>query len=662
MAKLDYNIGIICGGGNYPKLIAQVCSENRRKFCLVFLKGFCDEKNYITAPSITVNFGEVAKTINFLRDNNAKQLIFAGKVERPDFGQLSLDKKGVSWIIKLGKSILAGDDALLRAIAKLFQDEGFEVIDGTSLLKNVFFSEGVFSSRNPSASDYENIEVGLKAARELGLNDIGQAVMVRTKKILGKEDIRGTDFLIDNCGRLSGKGGILIKVSKPQQDFRLDLPTIGVNTIEKIRQNGFDGIVVEAHKCIIINKEEVIRKANEAKVFLIAVKPIKKIFIIAGEASGDYLGSRLMKDILELCSGKVVFFGIGGRLMEESGLRVLFPIDKLSIIGVWEALKEIFRIKKLIKETILAICDYQPDAIVTIDSSGFTHRVAKGVKRKNKIPVVHYVSPPVWAWRPWRAKYMHKFLDKLMVLFPFETKYFHKLKTVFVGHPIATDPDFEKPSDSELQFFLSSICGITNKNDCKIITLLPGSRKSELSAHFPILAEFVRLAEKKYSNVKFIIPTIKNLEPFVVNCTKDWKQKPIIITDKTHKIFSYYSSDCAVAASGTVTLELARVALPFVSIYKTSRITYWIIRMLIRVSNICLVNILMGKKVVSELLQNDCTGPNIMREADKILDGKKAEKQKEFFREIISKITGKTQQAAKEVLNMIKRDNMSCDG
>ncbi|MDR1982860.1 MAG: lipid-A-disaccharide synthase [Holosporaceae bacterium] len=652
-------IGIVCGGGDYPRLVAQACVERGYDFCLVFLNGFCSEENWPTSKSISVNLGEIGAAIDFLKKNKVKKIIFAGKIKRPNFHQLSMDKKGKSWLLKLRKDIFSGDDRLLKAVAELIQQEGFKIIAGTSLLEDVFFQEGVFSLRRPSALDQHNINLGISAAEELGLSDLGQSVIVYNGRILGRENEDGTNALIERCGLKSKKGGVLIKISKPQQDNRLDLPTIGVETIEMLYKNNFDGVAVEAGKCIILNKDAIIRRANELNIFVTAVKvKTAKIFIIAGEASGDYLGGKLMRNIIKISNQRVEFFGVGGRYMEKAGLKKFFAVQELSIMGIWEIIGRVFHVHRLILRTVQAICDYQPDVVVTIDSSGFTHRVAKKIKSVaagRTIPIIHYVAPPVWAWRPWRAKSMYKFIDGLMVLFPFEPQYFNKhgLKTVFVGHPVVTDPDFNKPKDSKLQNFLNSVFKVNGKKELKIITLLPGSRTSEITRHLPILEEFAQLMINKYKDVKFIIPTIENLESDIKIMTKHWKHKPIIVTKTSQKILSYYLSDMAIASSGTVALELARAGLPFIVIYKTSFITYSIVKFLIKVRNVCLVNLLAGENVIPELLQQNCTAENIFHHAEKLLDSKELEKQKQAFTKVIKMLRGSPHKAAKEILKLV---------
>lgn len=431
-----------------------------------------------------------------------------------------------------------------------------------------------------------------------------------------------------------------------------------------------------------------------------------KVFIIAGEASGDYLGSCLMNDMKSLRSD-VEFIGVGGERMEKSGLQTIFSINELSIIGVWEVVRKIFYVKKLIDKTVEAIFSYKPDVIVSIDSSGFTHRVDKIVKKRihenamQNIPVIHYAAPPVWAWRSWRAKSLSKFIDKLLVLLPFEPELFQKYgpKTVFVGHPVAKDEALERPLSNETSQFLrrlhissgrddkfsrisvnlcseipalsaqksdpnsdsnsdpnsDSVSNIVRENyprrsEVKIITLLPGSRKSEIDAHVPILGEFCNLMLREYKNVKFIIPTISAMKDYLAEKVSNWDCKPIVTDSVQEKVLAYYASDAAVAASGTVVLELARAGVPAVVIYKTSAITSAIVRMLIHVKFVSLVNIISNQEVVPELLQEKCTAKNIFQKMKELLREENSFNQKETYRKVIEALTVEDKLAANEVI------------
>lgn len=636
-------IGIFCGKGEYPKVIIDSCKKQKLDFCLLFVDG-CDRTfTYPDVPKLMFRLGQVGKVFQFLKLNGVKKVTFAGHVKRPELFDLSLDLEGFKCLIRLWKVLFcAGDDALLRAIADIFKERGIELISGTNFLKGAFFSEGVFSERKPTTEEQAEVELGVRESQMLGIRDIGQSIVVSGDSIIAKEDASGTDALIDRCF-----DGILVKTSKPQQDLRMDLPVIGVQTIENLHRHDFRGIVVEAGRTIILDKEDVLKKVDEYGLFLQAVKIRKKhkIFVVAGESSGDYLGGRLMKDLKKI-DEDIEFVGIGGPCMEEAGLINLCPISKLSIIGIWEVIGKIFYIRDLIKKTVDTIINYKPDVLVTIDSSGFTHRIDKQVKKKNPdIPIVHYVSPPVWAWRGWRAKNLHKFIDKLMVLLPFERDFLksYGVNTTFVGHPIASDSDFER--DDKLQ-----------SNDLTI-TLLPGSRPSELEHHMPILKKFSELMIEKHPEVRFYLPTVKTVAPLIKKYVGDWKYKPTVSTKKLKKVKAYNLSHVAVAASGTVTLELAKMGLPFVAIYKTSFITYKLVKWLIKIPYVCLVNILNGTSLVPELLQNDCTPENIAESVENILNTDLKYQQRNGFERIIKALRVDRMKAAQEVYAYIKKKN-----
>ena len=626
-------IGIFCGKGEYPKIVVDSCKRQKLDFCLLFVDGYDHGLFYPDVPRVAFKLGQVGKVLQFLKLNNVKKITFAGHVKRPGLFDLSLDFEGFRWLIRLWKVLLCGgDDALLRGIADLLKEKGIELVSGTDLLKGAFFSEGIYSERKPTEEEQAEIELGVRESQMLGIQDIGHSV-------IAKEDASGTDALIDRCF-----DGILVKTSKPQQDFRMDLPVIGVQTIENLHRHNFRGIVIEADRTIILNKNEVLEKVDEYGLFLQAIKIRKKhkVFIVAGESSGDYLGGRLMKDLRKI-DEDIEFVGIGGPCMEEAGIINLCPISKLSVIGIWEVIGKIFYFRDLINKTANTIVNYNPDVLVTIDSSGFTHRVDKLVKKKKSdIPIVHYVSPPVWAWRGWRAKDLHKFIDKLMVLLPFEEDFLknYGVNTVFVGHPVASDADFTE--DDSL------------KSKDLTITLLPGSRPSELEHHMPILKEFSELIIEKHPEVRFYLPTVKTVAPLIKRYVANWKYKPTVSTKKLKKVKAYNSSHVAVAASGTVTLELAKMGLPFVAIYKTSFVTAKLVEWLIKIPYVCLVNILAGKSLVPELLQDECTAGNIAGAVENILNTDLKYQQKNDFLKIIKSLKVDRMKSAQEVYSYIQ--------
>ena len=265
-------ICIVCGGGLYPLLIVQECVRRKINFCLIFLNGFYQSDfEWPKVDSITVNLGEVGVALKFLKENSVDTIVLAGNVSRPQFSNLSLDSVGAKWIAKLGMSIFFGDDALLKSISNLLQEEGLKVISGTDFLEDVFLENKIYTKRIPSNDEWNDIKIGFSKAKELGARDIGQAIVIQDGEVIKEEDEKGTEQLINLSFDLkkNSDGGVLVKVSKPQQDLRIDLPTIGVDTIYQLHKNKFSGVAVESKKCIVLNKEEVIAQANVYNLFLV---------------------------------------------------------------------------------------------------------------------------------------------------------------------------------------------------------------------------------------------------------------------------------------------------------------------------------------------------------------------------------------------------------
>lgn len=337
-----------------------------------------------------------------------------------------------------------------------------------------------------------------------------------------------------------------------------------------------------------------------------------KIFLSAGEPSGDFLGSQLMKALKHELGNSVRFLGLGGQLMEAEGLRSLFPIEELSIMGLAEIIPHIWRIRKRIHQTVASIMKSRPDIVVTIDSPGFNFRVGRVLKKRDQsIPLVHYIAPSVWAWRAKRARKVAKFLDHLLAVLPFEPPYFLKegLSTQFVGHPVVElgikklkDPLFRKRHD------------IPSK--APIITLLPGSRRGEVSRLLPIFQQTTQQLLKKYPDLCVIIPTL----PHLVEKIKQLYTLPaVIVTSPEEKYAAFHESHAALAASGTVSLELAAAELPMVIAYKLNPLTYSILKRLVKVKHACLVNLLKNETIIPERLQNDCTPNKLAHELGHLL-------------------------------------------
>lgn len=344
-----------------------------------------------------------------------------------------------------------------------------------------------------------------------------------------------------------------------------------------------------------------------------------RIYIIAGETSGDFLGSQLMEELSK--SNTISFFGIGGPCMEAQGLTSLFPMRDLSLMGLVEIIKHLPRLYRRIRQTIADIEAVQPDILLTIDAPDFCHRISKKTKKKHPhIKIVHYVAPSVWAWRPGRAKVVARFLDHLFCLLPFEPAYFtkHGLPATFVGHSICSKQMREE--------------SIIHKKGTIPILVLPGSRVSEITRLWPIFYQTCQSLYVRDKNHRFFVPIFEEFKHLYTNPD----QLPITFVDQKDKdvLFTPLMRG-ALAASGTVSLELAHAGIPMVVAYKMSKLTGILGRFLVHTPWVCLVNILLNKSVVPELLQEKCTAHNLTQAMTHILQEDENQKQRAALKQAI---------------------------
>lgn len=327
----------------------------------------------------------------------------------------------------------------------------------------------------------------------------------------------------------------------------------------------------------------------------------KTIFILAGEASGDALGARLIH-AWQAVQGDAAptFTGIAGPQMLAAGCKTLFPQDDIALMGLVEILPHIRQLKQRIKQTIEAIIEAKPAAIITIDAPGFNKRVVKRLREKLGDacpPCIHYVAPSVWAWKPQRAKVCAELFDHLLCLLPFEPVYFHKegLSADFIGHSVLESGAGQ--GDAERFRAQHDIAANTT-----IITVLPGSRWGEVSRMLPILRDAAGLLPKEIQYVMPLTPAMA-----VKVDADDWPTTLIITRDEAEKYNAFAASSAAMAASGTVTLELALAGVPTVVGYQLNALTYWLVKRLVKVPYVSLVNILREQPIIPEFLQQDCT-------------------------------------------------------
>lgn len=267
-------LGIIAGKGSLPAQIIKTCQQNSRPFFVIAFDESSIPENMKNIPHAIVRIGAVGEALKYLRNAGVQEIIMAGGIKRPSLSSLYPDAAGATLLKKLGKSFFAGDDAILKAIITFFEEEKFTVVGVETVLTDILVEEGVLGKIIPNKQAKADIAIGMKAAKELGALDIGQGVIVESAVILGRESAEGTDAMIAICGKLrKGKkpSGVLVKAKKPQQEEKVDLPSIGVQTIENLYQAGFSGVAVEAHHSLLIDKFELIRKADEYGLFVIGV-------------------------------------------------------------------------------------------------------------------------------------------------------------------------------------------------------------------------------------------------------------------------------------------------------------------------------------------------------------------------------------------------------
>ncbi|AIL65942.1 Lipid-A-disaccharide synthase [Rickettsiales bacterium Ac37b] len=334
-----------------------------------------------------------------------------------------------------------------------------------------------------------------------------------------------------------------------------------------------------------------------------------KVFLIAGEASGDNLGAKLMQALNYYSTVPIEFYGIGGNNMEKAGLNSFFPMQELSLIGFFEILPNIRRIIKRINETVQYIKYIKPDIVITIDSPGFCTNVVQKLQKED-IKFVHYVAPSVWAYKPSRAVKFAKLYNHLLALLPFEPPYFEKvgLPCSFVGHPIIED--FDKPENHSHIFKTKYNIHIKDK----LLCIMPGSRISELSRLLPIFCKTAKILINSQTVSKIIIITLPHLINKVQNIVNSANLNTIIVANEEEKKAALYSSNIALVKSGTSTLEVAMSKLPMIVAYKVNPLSALLLKILIKIPYVTLINILANKQIIPEFLQNKCT-PKILSNA-----------------------------------------------
>jgi lipid-A-disaccharide synthase len=376
------------------------------------------------------------------------------------------------------------------------------------------------------------------------------------------------------------------------------------------------------------------------------------IFIVAGETSGDNLAGRLMAALTRKTAGRARFAGVGGPQSEAQGLKSLYPMSDLSVMGLAEVLPHLPRLVRRINQTAAEARRLAPDAVVTVDSASFSMRLAHQL-RGSGIPIVHYVAPQLWAWRPGRAKKLGRRVNHIMALLPFEASFFAKydIPSTYVGHPaIETGVDRGDGPAFRARHGLPA--------DATVLCVLPGSRNGEVRRLIPVYGEALLALKAAYPDLRIVIPVAHAAAETVRAMTQAWPFQ-VVFAEMQERFDAFAASDAALAKSGTVTLELALAKVPMVVAYKVSAATAFLVRRMgVSVDHASLVNLLAGRLVVPEFIQEECTAPKLAKAVAEILGSEDVrERQLQGFGEVAKALGDPepppSERAAKVVLDVI---------
>ncbi len=355
-----------------------------------------------------------------------------------------------------------------------------------------------------------------------------------------------------------------------------------------------------------------------------------RIFLVAAEESGDRLGGSLMRALRKRSSMPIQFFGVGGHAMQAEGLASLFPIGDFAIIGFSAIPRRVPAILRHLHATVRAAIAMPPHVMVVIDSPEFSLRVARRVRAKNPaIPIVNYVSPSVWAWRPWRARSMRDYIDHVLALLPFEPAVHARLggpPCSFVGHPLTERVDELRPNADEAR---------RRNASPPVLLVMPGSRRGEIKRMLAIFAEAVAAVAGRAGALEIVVPTVPHLYDEVKQAVAMWQVPSQVVVDPAQKNAAFRNARAALVKSGTGTLELAIAGVPMVAAYKVSRFEEFIARLMIKTPSVILANLVLGDNVVPEFLQKECTPPRLAEALLQLLnDTPQWRSQSEAFRRL----------------------------
>ena len=370
---------------------------------------------------------------------------------------------------------------------------------------------------------------------------------------------------------------------------------------------------------------------------------MKKVFILTGEPSGDKLASKVINDLKKI-NQNLEFLSVGGEHLKSLGIKSIYDLKEITYLGFTNVILNIFKINKKINETVKSIISYNPDVLFTVDSPDFTLRVAEKVKKINaKIKTVHYVAPQVWVWREGRVKKIKNFIDHILLLFNFEKKYFEKenVSCEFVGHPLLQNKERSKIDINQ----------IIGKNKA-LISVFAGSRKSEILVLMPILLDFIKLMNEKYTDMTYVFHSTREYLDLIQSFINESSLSNCeIVSDDKIKNHILQKSVFAVAKSGTVSLEISNAKIPSIILYKMGFINFMIVKSLVKTKYANIINFAANEEIIPELLQSNCNSKNIFKHVSNFLeDPNKIKEQVNKVQNVLNKL--KTNGSSSELASL----------
>jgi lipid-A-disaccharide synthase len=337
------------------------------------------------------------------------------------------------------------------------------------------------------------------------------------------------------------------------------------------------------------------------------------VFLVAGEPSGDALGAKLIRALNDARPGGVRFAGVGGERMAAEGLQSIFPLQDIAVMGLTEVLPQLPRIVRRLRQAVRTIREQRPAVLVTIDAPSFCLRIARPARALG-IPVVHYVAPQLWAWRPERVKKLVGLIDRLMLLLPFETDFFERagVPSVYVGHPVLEEADAPRARDFRVRHGIDA--------DAPLLVVLPGSRQGLVGRMLPVYGAALDRIRPRHGGLRVVVPVVAGTADAVAEGIRSWTAAPILLRDPAETRAALATADAALTTSGTATLELAVFGVPMVVTYKVTAVSAWLARRLIQVPHVAMPNLIAGRAIVPELLQESCTPERIAAAIGALLD------------------------------------------